>query len=114
MHCVLVKCDHMEDWWTVDRAEHDGREWMEETGPNSAGWMCSSRPSDADIEGPSAQMLALAKAIEAGESESFKRCAAVRDGETYKLYSPRNSREPAILTMEEAKALARDMLSKLG
>jgi hypothetical protein len=117
MHCVLVKSDEIEDWWIIERKEHDSKQWLAPMGDGGMQLMCSSRPCDADIEGTSAEMLAIAKAINKGQNASFKRCAAVRmvdiDGFHYRLCSPRNSRETARLTIEEAEELAADIIEKL-
>ncbi len=114
MRCELIRSGDSDwDWWTIERKEHDGREWLQETGPNSASYMRSARPSDACIEGTSDEMLAIAKAITAGESVNFKRCAAVRVGKTYHLSSPRNSQVPAVLTLPESYDLSSDIRLKL-
>jgi hypothetical protein len=49
MKIVLRRAGMMDDWYTIEKAEHEGRHWWEETGPNSARLMCSERISDADM-----------------------------------------------------------------
>lgn len=121
MKCELIDCREPDepgaDWWTIERVEHDGREWMAPI-PGSLGsmqFMRSARPSDSCIEGYAAEMIAIADAIQKGESASFKRCAAELVGDHYELYSPRNTQgDHAILTMEEAHELALDIRTKLS
>lgn len=114
MRCILVdETETMDDWYAIERLEHDGRTWMEPF-PGGAAFMMSARPSDACIEGTSAEMLSIAYAINNLETVIYKRCCAVIKETGYHLYSPRNSQTPAILTLEEAKELAADIITKLG
>lgn len=84
----LTLRDAMDDWYVIER-EHGGR-------------ICG-----ADIEGTAEEMLAIADAIECGESFASKRCAVSRpvDG-AVEMHSPRNSIKPARVTLTAAKALA--------
>jgi hypothetical protein len=70
---TIVKSAHMDDWYLIERAEHDGREWVEKKRPGVSVLMCSSRFSDADVEGYGGEMLTIADAIESRGSTSFKR-----------------------------------------
>lgn len=112
MKCILIKSDNMDDWYLIERAEHDGRHWMEPTQYGMA-LRCSSRLGNADIEGTSAEMLVIAQSIELGQSASFKRCAAEHTPDGYAMSSPRNSMEPTLITHAEAKELAADIRGKL-
>lgn len=117
MKLKLKHCDWMEDWYCIERAEHDGRTWMQETGPNSMSFMSSARISDADVEGCSVEMLAIAEAIENRALESFKRCAVDASTNNVRFWSPRNSRLPGIASWAEAEALAveiREVLAAKG
>ena len=76
---TLRKSEWLDDWYVVEWAEHDGREWMEPT-TWGASFQRSARVSDAEVEGTRAEMLALAEALEAGKNESFRRCAVWRRG----------------------------------
>lgn len=105
MNVVCVKSDSMDDWYCIERAEHDGRMWMEPT-EYGAKLMSSARICDADVEGTSEEMLAIAAAIRNGTSIHFKRCSALNTIDGYELHSPRNSQEAALLTLTEAHALA--------
>ncbi len=102
---VCVKSDNLPDWYTIERAEHENKHWMEPT-EYGAKLMYSGRISDACVEGTSEEMLAIAAAIKNGTSVDFRRCAADRVDNGYLLHSPRNSQEPGLITFEEADALA--------
>lgn len=95
------------DWWVIERAEHDGRMWMEPTGPNSASLMCSSRFSDADVEGTSDEMREIAKAIRARGRYRAKRCSVVIEGDEAHFCSPRNSQKDGVTTLACADELAK-------
>ena len=105
MNAVCVKSDSLEDWYTIERAEHDGKFEMRPT-EYGASLYYAGRICDADVEGTSEEMLTIAKAIRDDTSVSFRRCAAIRVIEGYELCSPRNSQESALLTEAEADALA--------
>lgn len=106
MELMIVKSDVMDDWYLIERAEHDGREWFEEVGPNTSALRCSSRFSDADVEGQACEMLAIATAIEMRDKVSFKRCAVDARAEPVTFWSPRNSEKPGDVSYEEASTLA--------
>jgi hypothetical protein len=94
----------MEDWWLIERAEHDGREWIAD-----GALMLSSRITNADIEGTGEEMLAIAKAIEDRSRFSALRCSVtVVDGRA-ELMSPRNSMYAASVTLAVADALAAEI-----
>lgn len=63
MKIVLKKSDFLDDWYVIERAHHEGRQWLERTGPNMMKLMDSARISDACLEGGGEQMLAIARAI---------------------------------------------------
>ena len=120
MKCILVKSDPDNpdyDWYCIERAEHDGREWMRRTGPNSQAFMRSARLGEGDnnycIEGTAFEMLAIAEAIEQKKSARFKRCAATFAMEGYEMESPRNSRAPVLVSHSEASELAADIRQKI-
>lgn len=115
MKCTLVQSEATVDWYTIERVEHDGRKWLESTGPGSMALRYSGRISDADVEGTAEEMLAIAVAIEQHENVSFKRCAIgwASDG-TAELMSPRNSMRPARITADDAKHLAAEIRRVLG
>lgn len=110
---TLVKGEGIPDWYSIEWAEHENRYWTEERDAGGYPYyaLCySGRPSDACIEGTSAEMAAIATAIEQGGSVSFRRCEAISlDNGSYGLSSPRNSQFPAIVTKEQAQHLAAEI-----
>jgi hypothetical protein len=110
----LVKCEHLDDWYTIELAEHDGRTWLERTGSNVMSARYSGRISDADVEGTAAEMLAIAAAIESRKLVSFRRCAVAWEDMNVALWSPRNSQEIGFVSHAEAIELAADIRAKLG
>lgn len=114
MKIKLNHCEDLGDWYTIVRAEHDGREWMERTGPNSQRFMMSERLSpEACIEGNGAEMLELARAIKRRGTARFKRCAVHFESDGAHFSSPKNSEKDAVVSVEEADAFAEQVLSQL-
>ncbi len=106
--------DETWDWWVIERAEHEGRTWMERTGPNSMSLRDSARFSDADVEGDSHEMIAIAKAIEERGHVSFRRCSVQVISENEVLFnSPRNSQEDGVVTLADADDLAAEIRTKV-
>lgn len=103
---VIVKSDWMEDWWVLEREEHDGREWFERVGPNASALRMSSRIGNADIEGTTREWKGIAAAIRARGSDHNKRCAVSCEPEGVYLSSPRNSIEPTLVDYVSADLLA--------
>jgi hypothetical protein len=106
MKLKLVKCKSINNWFTIERAEHDNRTWVEQLSPNSSAFRYSGRISDADVEGTLEEMKEIAKAIRARGFAHFKRCMVVVNGNDVLFESPRNSSAPGITTLEEADDLA--------
>ena len=113
MKLVMRKSEHLDDWYVIEHAEHDGREWLENVGANCMALRRSARISDADVEGSAAEMLEIASAIEERGQVSFKRCAVMADGETALFYSPRNSTRDGECSLAEADELAKDIRRQL-
>ena len=111
---VIVKCECLDDWYTIELAEHDGREWLESTGRNSMVLRYSGRISDACVEGTSTEMLAIADAIERRASVSFKRCEVRISGDRAFFRSPRNSQRDGVTSLECADELATQIRRELG
>ena len=110
----LKMVEQWEDWYTIERADHDGRIWLERTGPNSSAIRCSSRFSDADVEGTTEHMLGIAKAIRERGEYSAKRCSVlISDGKAH-FCSPRNSRIDGVVSVAEADELADQIEKELG
>lgn len=106
MKLTIIKSDFMGNWYIIERAEHDGRTWLERA-DHGARVMLSSRFSDADVEGDGAEMLEIANAIEKRCAFYAKRCAVRVDGQVARFRSPRNSLIDGECTLEEADELAR-------
>ena len=103
---ILVKSEVLPDWYIVEWAEHDGREWLEPIGEMGLALRRSARVGDADVEGYAHEMRAIAQAIEDGTGVEFRRCAAhTRPDGSVELCSPRNSMEPAVVTRRAALTL---------
>lgn len=114
MKIVLQKSDCLDDWYTVERAEHEGRTWLERTGPNSMRFMDSARISDACVEGTAEEMAELAKAIKARGAASFNRCAVRVVGDSAYFRSPRNGTRDAQVPLADADEFAEQTLSALA
>ena len=107
MKLTCVKSENIGDWYTIEKAEHEHRTWLEPMGHNAMALRCSSRISDADVEGTREEMLGIADAIEKRElSESGYRCAVDARTERVQFWSPRNSVRPGVVSLEEADELA--------
>lgn len=111
IECICLKSEYLNDWYVIERAEHDGREWMEETSPYSASLMRSARISDACVEGYGREMLALADAIDAEGEYGAYRCAVKIGQGRAMLWSPRNSSESraGVISLDCAKRLAKNI-----
>src|SRR5262245_3282866 len=72
----LVLRDSGDDWWVIERANHDGRVWLERDAPNAMSLHCSARIGNADIEGTADEMRRIADAIKSQSNVSHRRCAA--------------------------------------
>jgi hypothetical protein len=112
MKLKLRKCD--DDWYVIERNDHDNRTWIENITAiddgddyNSSRLMKSSRLSpESDIEGSLSEMLALASAILDFRSIKFRRCAVEAQGNIFAFWSPKNSEYKTFVTFYDAKDLA--------
>lgn len=102
-------------WYTIEKAEHGNVQTTVMDGPNHGFLYYSGRISDADVEGPAHEMLAIAEAIEQRRRVEFKRCAVdarvcVEDDldgyEIVLFWSPRNSRMRGAVDLADAQRLA--------
>lgn len=99
--------DGSHDWYTIERANHANRVWLERTGPNSSAIRYSGRLGNADVEGTLEEMRAIGEAIRARKSVEFRRCAVeVFEDGSVALWSPRNSVERGFVTLARADHLA--------
>lgn len=113
---LTIRRSTIEDWYVIERAEHDGRVWVEQVSPGEARLYSSARFSDADVEGSGAEMLAIVTGIESRKTISFKRCAVdfnVPAGRAF-FHSPRNSTLTGECSLAEADALAIEIRKVCG
>lgn len=113
MKIVLVKDDHEFDWYTIEKSEHENKQWLEQVGLNSFSFMDTARISDACVEGTAEEMIEIARAIENRTSASFKRCAVHFGDDGVHFCSPRNSTVDGVVSIEEADELARQIIEEL-
>lgn len=92
---LQLRTSTLENWYVIERAD-------------------GGRVSDAQVEGTAEQVLAIAEAITERSSACFKRCAVECAKHYVRLWSPRNSQQPACVGIGDADALAADILRKLG
>ena len=109
----MVKSDELADWYTIERAEHDGRYWLEHE-EDCTFLRYSGRICDADVEGTADEMRQIAEAILARDEADFKRCAVDATGLTVRLWSPRNGSEEAEVSFTVADEFARTALAMLA
>jgi hypothetical protein len=102
---IELACVGSDDWYTIERAHHEGRMELRPTSYGMAFWS-SARISDACVEGMGYEMLAIADAIDAGIDVEFRRCAVTFTPDGVLFESPRNSTRPARVSVTSAKALA--------
>ena len=93
-------------WYTIERAEHEGRQWLQQNPDGGASFMCSSRICDASVEGPIEDMQGIAKAIRERGSAHFYRCSVKFTGDGFSFTSPRNATTEGEVTIDEADDLA--------
>jgi len=106
MKLTLRKSDFTDDWYVIERMEHDNRTWFEPLGDNAMQFCTSSRFSDADVEGTLEEMGEIAKAIRERGTYHARRCAVDARGDSVTFESPRNSTVEGVCTYDEALALA--------
>lgn len=111
---TLRKSDWIENWYTIERLEHDNRVWLEQTGPRVASIQDSARISNADVEGEAHEMLQIADAITSRGRVSFRRCAVRVEGDRVFFCSPRNSIVDGECSLEEADELAEIIKTTFG
>ncbi len=111
----LVKAECLDNWYTIEWAEHDGRAWFEPTEYGGESLHMSCRISDACVEGSAEEMIEIAKAIQKRGTVSFRRCAILTDINigTVEFWSPRNSDKHGIVTQLAADNLAEQILREL-
>ena len=101
-------------WYTIIRAEHDGREWIENIDTNTSRFMCSERLSpEACIEGTKEEMLDVAKAIKNNGLAKYKRVAVSFAFGGFVFWSPKNSEHEAFISVEDADEFAEQVFKEL-
>ena len=112
MKLTIKKYNAIGDWYTIEKAEHDGKMGMV---PTEYGFAItySGRISDADVEGTAAEMLSIADAIERRGEASHGRCEVRIDGQRAFFCSPRNSERDGEVSLAEADALAAEIRAML-
>lgn len=111
---VCKASEVLEDWFVIERAEHDGSRTLVPGKSDSVPHYIlqyAGRISDADVEGTGAEMLELAEAIERRSGYGAKRCAVEVDTEhnEVKLSSPRNSSYSGVISLDEADDLVKSI-----
>lgn len=114
MKLTLRKSECLDDWYVIERSEHDGRTWFEQVEGGVSSVMKSARISDADVEGTAEEMLEIAAAIEQRGVKSFKRCAVDARHPEVEFLSPRNSLKPGRASLADADELATEIRRVLG
>lgn len=105
---AVRRSDALEDWWVIERAEHDGRAWEEVHG--CVHYMhYSSDINSASVEGTADEMLAIADAIERHDDYETKRCACHWSEDGVDLWSPHNSHIATLVTHARALELAAEI-----
>ena len=110
----LVKSDVMDDWYTIEKVEHDGRQEFIRTGSNSESFFDSARISDACVEGTAEEMRDIARAIRSRTRTSHKRCSVYTFGGDAHFRSPRNSQCDGVVPLRYADELADQIERELG
>lgn len=115
MKLKLIHQEDMGDWYTIERAIHDNRHWIEtkeEQDLKVHNCMYSGRICDADVEGTLQEMVDIAWAIKRRGEESHKRCSVKFIGDGFEFDSPRNSQQTGFASIEEADDLAEQILTE--
>lgn len=109
---VLRKSEWLDDWYVIEKADHNGKVWLEPLEHGFA-FQHAARFSDADVEGSREEMLDIAQAILDRGQASHKRCAVRVNGDDVFFRSPRNSQREGHVTYNIAERLAHDIRSIL-
>ena len=111
---VLQRVDSMTLWYTIDRAVHANVTGFRPIEGGGMELFCSSRISDADIEGTLEEMLDLAKMIQKRGLYGARRCAVECKGDRAELWSPRNSDVRGSVPLNIADDLADQIFREAG
>ncbi len=103
-----------EGWFTIERVEHDNIEELRSYKDGTGGMylFCSSRVSDACVEGDAADMTGIAQAIKERAEFEDRRCAVeVVDDFAY-FWSPRNSSVKGKVPLKYADELSKEIFKR--
>ncbi len=114
MRRVVLVTGDMDDWYTIEWAEHEGEHGLGQVAPGVVGLTYTGRVSDACVEGSAAEMRALAAAIERRGHASFKRCGVRVEGDQVFVWSPRNSTREGVISLAAADDLVTQIRAQLG
>lgn len=109
---IVIHAD-MDGWWTIERAEHDGRVWTE-GGSTTA--LCASKRIEktTSIEGADYELLRMIASVKTWTSDSCKRWAIETDGDTALVWSPRNSETSTRVTRRALEAMVAEYEARTG
>lgn len=109
---VMRRPTASEDWFVIERYDHDGRVWHEEHQGGIRRMQSANLSPESTIDGSRREMLALAYAIMSGDMATavFKRCAVACVVDGVFFWSPKNSDTEVLIKRERALDLARDIL----
>lgn len=111
---ALVKCEGLEDWYSIELAKHSKTTRLVPLPDGGSVLWTSGRISDACVEGPAEHMRGIAGAIEKRGGYHEKRCAVACSSTHAEFWSPRNSMRPAVVLIEHADVLAKQIREVLG
>ena len=110
-----IKLVESDDWYTIERVEHDNVQEIRPYEDGLGGYLFSSaRISDACVEGTQGHMVGIATAIRDRENFAEKRCAVKFEGEFAYFWSPRNSSVLGKVPIAYADALSEDIFKRFG
>ena len=111
----IVLSDSLSGWWTLERANHDGRTWREQVGPNSFQHCAAKRLEPTTcVEGDVGELPALLDAIKTWQADDCKRWAIEPDGDTALVWSPRNSEHSTRVTRRALEAMVAEYEARAG
>ncbi len=114
MKIKLQHCEDLGDWYSIVRADHDGRQWMQRTRYGSRFMMSERLSPEACIEGTKAEMLEIARAIRCRDKAEFKRCAVKFEDDGFHFWSPKNSIRSTVVSKHEADLFVCSVLEMLA
>ncbi len=111
---LTISKGSFDDWWVLERIEHDDRTWNEPTNYGSQYCMSRRLEKTTDVEGTKEEWIAIRKAILNKSGIDFTRCSVEHTKKGFLVESPRNSQEPILISDSSAIYLANEIERKLG